>query len=103
MTRETERVLAVLLRDVSRPRYGRGIGKEADLPRASVYGILVRSESAGWLESAWEHIDPAVEKRPARRHYWLTPQGERVAREALRATRAHLRGLGDGRPELGKA
>jgi DNA-binding PadR family transcriptional regulator len=81
MTLQTKLVLRALSKDPRKPRYGLDISKESGLPDGSVYTILVRLETAGLLHSAWEEIDPAKEGRPRRRHYWLTGEGVRVARE----------------------
>ena len=51
----------------------------------TIYPILSRLERAGWLESRWEEIDPKEEKRPRKRFYRVTENGERLAKEAIRA------------------
>jgi PadR family transcriptional regulator PadR len=86
MTLQTKLVLRALSKDPLKPRYGLDISKESGLPDGSVYTILVRLETAGLLHSAWEDIDPAKEGRPRRRHYWLTGDGVRVAREVAVTT-----------------
>jgi DNA-binding PadR family transcriptional regulator len=93
ITRNTERVLAFLLRDPKRPTYGLELSKEAGVAIRSLYPLLQRLEAAGWLESEWEAIDPAVEGRPQRRYYSLTPEGLQGAREVVEEAGAHLRGL----------
>jgi DNA-binding PadR family transcriptional regulator len=95
-----ERLLAVLLRSPTTPKYAYDVSQEAGLPRGSIYAMLRRMERAGWVESEWERVDPAVELRPPRRYYRLTPAGERVAWETVRDTRAHLRGLRRVQPGL---
>src|SRR2546422_38558 len=102
MTRNTERVLAEFLRDPTKPRYGLEISKGGGLSRRTIYPILARLEAAGWIASEWEQIDPSVERRPARRYYKLTAEGERVAHAAVYETQAHLRGLRPIRPDWGK-
>jgi PadR family transcriptional regulator, regulatory protein PadR len=44
---------------------------------------LARLEEAGWVTSAWEDIDPAIEGRPLRRYYQLSLDGAERARRAL--------------------
>jgi PadR family transcriptional regulator len=98
VTRQTERLFAVLLRTPSAHRYGLELSRETGLKSGTLYPILARLEAARWLVSEWEQIDPSVEGRRARRYYRLTREGEEVARAALRETEAHLRGL--LRPEM---
>jgi DNA-binding PadR family transcriptional regulator len=93
ITRETQAVLAALLRDPTKRRYGLEISKEASLATGTIYPILARLEGAGWIESEWEQIDPSVAGRRPRRYYRLTGEGERVARASLRETELQLRGV----------
>jgi PadR family transcriptional regulator, regulatory protein PadR len=86
MTLQTKLVLRALSKNPLQPRYGLDISKETGLPDGSIYTILARLETVGLLHSAWEDIDPAKEGRPRRRHYWLTGEGVRVAREVAAAT-----------------
>ncbi|MCP9486999.1 MAG: PadR family transcriptional regulator [Gaiellaceae bacterium MAG52_C11] len=86
LTLSTQAVLATLLEDPSQPRYGLEVARQAGLPSGTLYPILARLEAAGWVESAWEAIDPVAEGRRPRRYYRLTGEGEQVARIALRDT-----------------
>jgi PadR family transcriptional regulator, regulatory protein PadR len=86
MTLQTRLVLRALSKNPLKPRYGLDISKESGLPDGSIYTILARLETAGLLRSAWEDIDPAKVGRPRRRHYWLTGDGVRVAREVASTT-----------------
>jgi DNA-binding PadR family transcriptional regulator len=45
--------------------------------------MLARLETAGWLTSEWEAIDPREAGRPRRRYYKLTALGQNNARAAL--------------------
>ncbi len=45
--------------------------------------MLIRMESAGWLRSEWEEIDPREIGRPRRRFYKLTAVGQNQANRAL--------------------
>ena len=101
MTRQTERLLAVLLRDPSGHRYGLELSRETGLKSGTLYPILARLEGAGWVVSEWEQIDPSAEGRRPRRYYRLTREGKDVARAAVQETEAHLRGL--LRPETERA
>ena len=86
MTLQTKLVLRALSKNLLEPRYGLDISKESGLPDGSIYTILARLETAGLLHSAWEDIDPTTEGRPRRRHYWLTGEGVRVARQVMPTT-----------------
>jgi DNA-binding PadR family transcriptional regulator len=77
--------LAILRAIQSGRRYGADIMEATALGGGTVYKTLGRLERRGWVEGAWE--DPAVAeagKRPRRRFYDLTPEGEAAAAEALR-------------------
>jgi PadR family transcriptional regulator PadR len=90
VTAQTQAVLAALLEDPIRPRYGLEITKEAGLQSGTAYPILARLETAGWIESEWEDIDPSAEGRRPRRYYRLTPEGEVAARRNLADTMKRL-------------
>lgn len=59
------------------------ISAELGVRSGTIYPLLARLESAGWLESSWEKIDPRVQGRPRRRLYRLTADGIRIATDAL--------------------
>ena len=82
MSRQTLAVLAALLEDPTRRHYGLEINRAARLKTGSLYPILARLEDAGWLEGAWEEVDPASEGRPRRRYYRLTGIGLSKAKAA---------------------
>ena len=71
-------------------RYGFDIMDVSGLPDGTVYPALRRLEHAGFLSSNWEDKEAArADKRPPRRYYQLTPDGE----EALVAARNRFPGL----------
>jgi PadR family transcriptional regulator PadR len=84
-------VLAALLADPDGDRYGLELMQAAGLPSGTLYPVLSRLEKAGWVVAEWERIDPAVEGRPARRYYRLTPDGVAAARRELAALQRRLR------------
>jgi PadR family transcriptional regulator PadR len=102
MTRETLRVLRVLLDRSSGRHYGLEIAKEAGLPTGTIYPILARLEQLGWVVSEWEVVDPASVKRPRRRFYQLSPDGAELAYQKLQEEQRSLtlrsRRLPDLRP-----
>lgn len=79
LTRETMRVLGVVLADLTADWYGLELARLAELKPGTIYPILVRLEQAGWLTSVWEDVNPSEEGRPRRRLYRLSGEGQRVA------------------------
>ena len=64
-------------------RYGFDIMDASGLPDGTVYPALRRLEEAGILVSDWEDADIAERaKRPPRRYYALTEDGDRMLAEA---------------------
>jgi PadR family transcriptional regulator PadR len=99
MTVQTQLVLQALLHAPGRELYGLELADETGLLPGTAYPILARLENEGWVSSRWEDIDPAAEKRPARRYYRLTAAGTAQAGAAVtaarRPARAALRRLAD--------
>ena len=87
MTLPTQFVIEAFLADPRREMYGLELCEVCGLASGTVHPILARLEGLGWLESAWEAVDPQRVGRPARRYYRLTALGAREARVAL--ARAH--------------
>ncbi len=56
------------------------------LGHGTLYKALARLERANLLESRWEEIEPAVEGRPRRRLYRITPAGAAALASASRAS-----------------
>jgi PadR family transcriptional regulator, regulatory protein PadR len=83
MTLATLQVLSILVDDVRAKHYGLELSKRAGFKPGTIYPILARLEEAGWVTSAWEDIDPAIEGRPLRRYYQLSLDGAERARRAL--------------------
>jgi len=90
MSAQTQALLAALLADPARRRYGLDLSKQVGLPSGTIYPILARLEAAGWVASEWETIDPVEAGRRPRRYYILTAEGERAARSALLETAERL-------------
>lgn len=83
MTQTTQAVLRALLEDVDSERYGLEICAATGLPSGTVHPILARLEVLGWVDSAWEQIDPRERGRPRRRYYRLNAHGISMARDGL--------------------
>ncbi len=72
---QTLRVLESFLQNPTEELAGADVHKRSGLASGTLYPILLRLESAGWLVSRWEAIDPATAGRPRRRLYRITPSG----------------------------
>ena len=101
MTGSVQEILRAMLADPAVPRYGLQISKEAGLETGTLYPVMARLETVGWVESGWEDPELSIrEGRPRRRYYRLTRDGAEQARLALaeishirQARRASLGGL----------
>jgi len=77
------RVLRLLLEKPDEARSGAEISRLTKVGSGTLYPLLARLETAGWLSSSWEAIDPREAGRPRRRFYRLKAMGVRSARAAL--------------------
>lgn len=88
------------LRTQGEPTWGLRIVKSTGRPPGTVYPILDRLETAGWVESTWEDDD--ARPGPRRRIYRFTPDGAAAAvdlmtaRPATESMPAPTRPLPDG-------
>ena len=71
-----------VLSDSSEPCWGLLVIKSSGRPAGSVYPILERLETSGWVTSNWEDDDSRP--GPRRRYYELTESGAQAARAAIR-------------------
>jgi PadR family transcriptional regulator PadR len=83
MTRQTQRLLEVMLGDPTREWYGLELMEAAALSSGTAYPMLHRLLKDSWLSSAQEQIDPRAEGRPRRRMYRLTGVGTVAAARAV--------------------
>ena len=83
MSGPTLRVLKLLLEKPREGRSGAEISRSLGISSGTLYPLLARLESAKWLNSEWEDVDPAAAGRPRRRFYKLTGQGQTHASRAL--------------------
>lgn len=79
------------LADVTKPHHGYDLMKKTKLSSGALYTVLHQMEEAGWVSRETEVVDTSVEKRPARKIYTLTGEGERAVRLELAEFRAQLR------------
>jgi DNA-binding PadR family transcriptional regulator len=75
MSLQTLKVLEAFLDDPTREQSGADVHKRSSLASGTLYPILLRLESAGWLNSRWEAVDPSAVGRPRKRLYRLTGSG----------------------------
>jgi PadR family transcriptional regulator PadR len=90
ITLPTAAVLRQMLEDPAADYYGFALAEATSFPSGTIYPVLARLETAGWLASFWEEGDPAELERPRRRMYRLTGAGAHAAREALTTTQRLL-------------
>ncbi len=83
MSLQTLRVLEAFLENPTDQLSGADVQKRGHLSSGTLYPILLRLESAGWLVSRWEQVDPASVGRPRRRLYRLTSSGLRRTGEVF--------------------
>lgn len=83
MSLQTLKVLDAFLNNPTQQLSGADVHKASDLASGTLYPILLRLESAGWLVSRWEAADPSALGRPRRRLYRLTSSGLARASEAF--------------------
>jgi len=85
ITAATIDVLSVL-DATSGPSWGLAIIKQSGRPAGSVYPILERLETSGWVTSSWEENDER--SGPRRRYYELTAEGATAARSTIASFRS---------------
>jgi PadR family transcriptional regulator PadR len=77
------KVIKQFLDNSAVPLSGGEISRSAGVASGTLYPILFRLEEAGWLESKWEEVTPALVKRPRRRLYRMTCIGKACARASF--------------------
>lgn len=99
------KVIRVFLEDPARSRYGLELMRLTSLPSGTLYPMLSRFASSGWLIGSQEDIDPKTAGRPRRRTYTITDEAAASARVQLAALSEELRPpavrLGQLRPQRG--
>ena len=102
MTAPLLKLLDALLADPSADFWGFELMKETGLASGTMYPLLARLESLGWLASGW---DADSRSGPRRRYYRLTRNGAISARQALAEARSKTRPGSRGgflKPALGE-
>jgi PadR family transcriptional regulator PadR len=62
---------------------GAEIHKRTGILSGTLYPILIRYRSVGWLDARWEDDEPVELGRPKRRFYRLTAEGQRAYQRNL--------------------
>lgn len=75
------KVLSAFLENMEREVYGLEILRVTGLKSGTLYPILDRLETHGWVESRWEDNLALLDSRPRRRYYRLTRTGVHEARQ----------------------
>jgi PadR family transcriptional regulator, regulatory protein PadR len=75
------KVLDAMLAEPTQDHWGFELIKSTGLQSGTLYPLLARLESAGWLESGWEA--QRTPGRPRRRYYRLTGVGAEAATRTL--------------------
>jgi DNA-binding PadR family transcriptional regulator len=88
LTLQVRLVLGMLLEQGDHEVYGLEIVDATGLPPGTIYPIMARLETAGWVSSRWEETAPHTRSRPRRRYYALTAEGSTAARAAAEVDRA---------------
>ena len=83
MSLQTLRVLEAFLENSGDELSGADIATRGHLASGTLYPILLRLESAGWLASRWEKVNPSAVGRPRRRLYRLTALGVRKSSDVF--------------------
>jgi PadR family transcriptional regulator, regulatory protein PadR len=92
------RVLETLLDEADGDHYGLELARKARINPGSVYPILIRLESEGWVTSHWEDIDESSEGRRRRKYYRLTGIGSTAAFRELTMWEKRFSTLTPARP-----
>ncbi|ESQ84490.1 hypothetical protein AEAC466_09060 [Asticcacaulis sp. AC466] len=79
-------MLAALLAAGNDWCHGYELAKQANIKSGTLYPLLIRLESQGYLEAVWQ--EAAETGRPPRHAYRLTATGRQLARDGLGETGA---------------
>jgi PadR family transcriptional regulator PadR len=77
------KVLHAFIEAGNRELSGADIAEHTGVLSGTLYPILLRFKSAGWLKDRWEDDEPVELGRPKRRYYKLTAAGQAAYRRNL--------------------
>jgi PadR family transcriptional regulator, regulatory protein PadR len=96
LTLQVQLTLRAMLDGLDREMYGLELVQATGLPPGTIYPIMARLESAGWVSSRWEETGQEAKGRPRRRYYSLTANGVAHAQAALASSDARRRARAHG-------
>ncbi len=96
MSHQTRTVLQAFLDAPEDEVYGYALTQATGVKAGSLYPILDRLVSEGWLDARWEEVDERAQGRRRRRYYRLNAEGARRARQAVSTDSKALRSLMPG-------
>jgi PadR family transcriptional regulator PadR len=83
LTQPALRILRFLMATPREGRSGAEMSRATKVGSGTLYPLLARLETAGWLTSEWEKSNPSKLGRPRQRFYKLSAVGYRNAHAAL--------------------
>jgi PadR family transcriptional regulator PadR len=92
--RRTHALIQVVLALMEEPggrHWGYELSKQSGVRSGVLYPILQRMLDEGWLVDGWEDPGEIVKKRPPRRYYELTGEGQAELTTALNEARRDAR------------
>lgn len=90
-TQSLMKVMAAFLQDPASRHWGYDLSRRTGVRSGVLYPILRRMLDEGWLEDGWEERSEDSPKRPPRRYYELTGDGQRAMDAVLSEAEADLR------------
>lgn len=91
MTHSRIKVMDALMADPSGRHWGYELSRRSGIRSGVLYPTLRWMLEAGWLTDGWEEKNEISGKRPPRRYYELTGEGERCMRAILDEAATDLR------------
>lgn len=77
------KVLHAFIEAGNRELSGADIAERTSILSGTLYPILIRFKTAGWLKDRWEDDEPVELGRPKRRYYKLTAAGHAAYRRNI--------------------
>ena len=83
MTHSLIKVLDAMMMDPTARHWGYELSRRSGVRSGVLYPILQRMLAQGWLTDGWEDATETSRRRPPRRYYELTGEGEARVRAIL--------------------
>ena len=81
---QSSAVIQYMLNDVKSPVYGLQLIEDLKQPAGTIYPILERLESIGWIQGNWENDKQKDYGRRKRKLYTLTKEGKGEGRKHVK-------------------